>query len=118
MRYGGPILYLFVYTFVLFLFLVWYDLGGVILPEIWRRMRRKAATPAAVAEAAAHRTDVLEESETAKTSSDALRVLNISKTYGATRVVDDVSFTVGSDTIFALLGPNGAGKTTTFNIIR
>ncbi len=53
-------------------------------------------------------------------SGDALRVLNIVKALGSAsnRVVDNVSFGVSQDTIFALLGPNGAGKTTTFNVIR
>jgi ABC-type branched-subunit amino acid transport system ATPase component len=71
-----------------------------------------------VAEAAAHREDVKQESETARASDDALRVLDVTKIYDGVKVVDDVSFTVGRDTIFALLGPNGAGKTTTFNVIR
>jgi ABC-2 type transport system ATP-binding protein len=38
-------------------------------------------------------------------------------TYGATRAVDGVSFTVGSGEFFGLLGPNGAGKTTTLEMI-
>jgi ABC-2 type transport system ATP-binding protein len=32
-------------------------------------------------------------------------------------VLDDVSFSVRSGTVFALLGPNGSGKTTTINIL-
>ena len=51
-------------------------------------------------------------------SNDALRVLDVLKSFGKGKVVDDVTFSVGKDTIFALLGPNGAGKTTTFNMIR
>jgi ABC-2 type transport system ATP-binding protein len=38
-------------------------------------------------------------------------------TYGNTRAVDGVSFTVGSGEFFGLLGPNGAGKTTTLEMI-
>jgi ABC-2 type transport system ATP-binding protein len=42
---------------------------------------------------------------------------NIVKNYATTRALDDVSFTVPSQTIFGMLGPNGAGKTTTIRII-
>ena len=43
----------------------------------------------------------------------AIVVDNFSKSYGAHRVVDHLSFTIKTGEIFALLGPNGAGKTTT-----
>ena len=64
--------------------------------------------------------DVDDEAEKVTNSADALRVLSVVKAFGSAdnRVVDNVSFGVSQDTIFALLGPNGAGKTTTFNIIR
>ncbi len=44
---------------------------------------------------------------------EAIVVDHFSKSYGSTRVVDDVTFTVQRGEVFALLGPNGAGKTTT-----
>ena len=47
----------------------------------------------------------------------ALVVEHISKTFGAQRAVDDVSFSVEGGEIFGLLGPNGAGKTTTIRVI-
>jgi sulfate transport system ATP-binding protein len=47
----------------------------------------------------------------------AIEVRNVVKTFGALRVVDDVSFKVGGGELFALLGPSGCGKTTLLRII-
>lgn len=53
-----------------------------------------------------------------KTSSTpAVHVEHITKTYGDFRAVDDLSFEVFSGEIFAMLGPNGAGKSTTIRMI-
>jgi iron(III) transport system ATP-binding protein len=41
----------------------------------------------------------------------------INKSFGATAVVSDVSFTLESGAILALLGPSGCGKTTTLRLI-
>lgn len=46
-----------------------------------------------------------------------VEVKNITKCYGDTKAVDNVSFTVNSGEILGFLGPNGAGKSTTMNII-
>ncbi len=46
-----------------------------------------------------------------------LTVESITKHFGTTPVVQDVSFTVHPGEIFALLGPSGCGKTTTLRII-
>ena len=46
-----------------------------------------------------------------------IEVENLSKTYGATQAIKDVSFSVAKGSILGFLGPNGAGKTTTMRII-
>jgi ABC-2 type transport system ATP-binding protein len=46
-----------------------------------------------------------------------LSVSNLSKVYGQTLAVDDLSFSIAPGEIVGLLGPNGAGKTTTINMI-
>lgn len=48
---------------------------------------------------------------------NVIEVTQISKSFGATQAVADVSFAVERGEIFGLLGPNGAGKTTTIRII-
>jgi ABC-2 type transport system ATP-binding protein len=48
---------------------------------------------------------------------DAIVVRNLARSYGSTRAVDGVGFSVAPGEIFALLGPNGAGKTTTVEIL-
>jgi ABC-2 type transport system ATP-binding protein len=46
-----------------------------------------------------------------------IRVQHLTKTFGAVKAVDDVSFDVDAGEIFAFLGPNGAGKTTTIQML-
>lgn len=61
-------------------------------------------------------------SVTAATSLDgstinAIEARRLSKHYGATIAVDDLSFSIAPGTIAGFLGPNGAGKTTTFRML-
>ncbi len=44
-------------------------------------------------------------------------VINVSKSYGKLKAVDQLSFSAQRGEIFGLLGPNGAGKTTTLEMI-
>lgn len=46
-----------------------------------------------------------------------LRVSGLTKSYGATRVVDDVSFEIKAGEVLTLLGPSGCGKSTTLRMI-
>ena len=50
-------------------------------------------------------------------STTAITVSHLKKTYGDVRAVEDVSFEVSEGEIFGMLGPNGAGKTTTVECI-
>ena len=113
-KFGGPILYLFVYSFVLLSILIWADSGS------WfpRRLRPRKGVSSGSGAVLSSKEDVIAAADAVSKSDDLLRVLNVSKTYSGNRVVDDVSLGIPRDTLFALLGPNGAGKTTTFNIIR
>ena len=46
-----------------------------------------------------------------------LEVNNISLRFGGVTAIDDVSFDVQPEELFAIIGPNGAGKTSIFNTI-
>lgn len=46
-----------------------------------------------------------------------LDLKNVTKRFGSTSAVDDVSFTVDSGARLALIGPNGSGKTTLIRLI-
>ncbi len=47
----------------------------------------------------------------------SIEVSHISKSYGAVRALDDVTFSVGRGEVFGLIGPDGAGKTTMFRLL-
>ncbi len=49
---------------------------------------------------------------TASRDTNIIEVANLTKRYGQTNVVDDVSFGVRRGEVFGILGQNGAGKTT------
>jgi ABC-2 type transport system ATP-binding protein len=52
-----------------------------------------------------------------KEPASALRVIDLSKSYGGKQAVDKLGFEVKRGELYALLGPNGAGKTTTLRMI-
>lgn len=49
--------------------------------------------------------------------SSLLKVEGLSKSFGAIKVADDLSFEITQGEAVGILGPNGAGKTTLFNLI-
>lgn len=53
----------------------------------------------------------------APTAPLAIEVRNLTKRYGRTVAIEDLSLTVPENALFALLGPNGAGKTTLIHIL-
>jgi ABC-2 type transport system ATP-binding protein len=48
---------------------------------------------------------------------EALRAESLSKSYGARRALQDVSFSAAPGELLAIIGPNGAGKTTLLQIL-
>ncbi len=46
-----------------------------------------------------------------------LKIIDLSKTFGSIRAVDNLNLEIPQGEIFAFLGPNGAGKTTTIKIM-
>ncbi|MBL4892805.1 MAG: ABC transporter ATP-binding protein [Rhizobiaceae bacterium] len=46
-----------------------------------------------------------------------LSLQNVSKSFGALKVADDVSFMIEPGEALGIIGPNGAGKSTLFNLI-
>ena len=46
-----------------------------------------------------------------------INISNLRKDFGATRALDDISFSFSSGQIIGFVGPNGAGKTTTMRIL-
>jgi putative spermidine/putrescine transport system ATP-binding protein len=51
------------------------------------------------------------------TASPAVELVGVSRTFGTTRAVDDVSLTVAAGEFFSMLGPSGSGKTTCLRLI-
>jgi ABC-2 type transport system ATP-binding protein len=51
------------------------------------------------------------------TPEPAVRAVNLTKTFGPIRAVDDVSFELTPGRIYGVLGPNGSGKTTLIRLL-
>ncbi|ETS87179.1 hypothetical protein PFICI_01007 [Pestalotiopsis fici W106-1] len=113
--FGGPILLLIIQIIAFLGLLVWLD--GTILH--FSRTKTPQTDNERAAAGASGRPDV--DTETARveaSKTDLLRMLHVSKRFGGTHAVEDVSLGLREGEILALLGPNGAGKTTSINMIR
>src|SRR5260221_8520657 len=63
------------------------------------------------------RVDAFSQHDPTDQKTVALRVVGLTKRYGATTAVSGLNFEIGEGEIFGLLGPNGAGKTTTIAML-
>jgi branched-chain amino acid transport system ATP-binding protein len=48
---------------------------------------------------------------------EVLALAGVRKSFGALRVIDDLTLAVGEGELLGVIGPNGAGKTTLFNLV-
>ncbi len=48
---------------------------------------------------------------------DSIEVKNLTKYYGKSRGIEELSFSVREGEIFGFIGPNGAGKSTTIRLL-
>ncbi|KAF2156283.1 putative ABC transporter [Myriangium duriaei CBS 260.36] len=110
---GGPILYMIIQSIIYFGIILWIESGWT--PNFLRRKVTKAKDVEGTEDVDA---EVYREKNRVEDSNDELRVNHVSKQFGDNLAVNDVSFGVPRDEVFALLGPNGAGKSTTFGLIR
>lgn len=125
--YGGPILYLILQSLILFGILVWVDGGnvGAGFKRLFSRGGKQGGVedPAVSDEEVAHELARVKSSASVavageKSSTDGLRVVNLTKSFGKFTAVDNVTFGIQRGEVFALLGPNGAGKSTIISTIR
>lgn len=59
----------------------------------------------------------IEDDERATEQDGAIKIKNLSKSYGKLKVLDNISLTVPYNSIYGLLGSNGAGKSTFMHIL-
>jgi branched-chain amino acid transport system ATP-binding protein len=60
---------------------------------------------------------VSEKAQEKASAGPALSVRDVRLDIGGARILDDISFEVGSAELVAVIGPNGAGKTTLLNVL-
>jgi ATP-binding cassette subfamily A (ABC1) protein 3 len=113
--YGGPILYLIVQGICLFALLLWWD-AGFILPAIFRRSHPSTSSDSEAKSSSSP--DLAAERARMSSPNTTLSLSSVTKSFGPTLAVSNVSFAIQTSEIFALLGPNGAGKSTLISLVR
>lgn len=115
--YGSAILYLILQSVFLFSILVLHDSGKLRINMNFRKVKPRRID---LEDTTFDEAEIAEEVRRVEASadSDGLRVQHLSKKFGSSLAVNDITFGVPRGEVFALLGPNGAGKTTTINMIR
>jgi ATP-binding cassette, subfamily A (ABC1), member 3 len=98
--YGAPLLYLALQSVIYFSILLLAESKTKILANFTSKKSKSDPEKATVL------------------SKQGVQVQGLSKKFGDSQAVDDVSFDVSHNEVFALLGPNGAGKSTTISLIR
>lgn len=114
LAFGGPILYLCWQSLALFGFLLWYD-SKFSFRDYFSRNK---VTDETLEVDNTMPDDFSDELRKTRSSNDGLRVLHVTKSFGKFTAVENVTFGIERDEIFALLGPNGAGKSTVQSMIR
>jgi ATP-binding cassette subfamily A (ABC1) protein 3 len=96
-RYGGPLLYLVLTIPILLAVLVWYDSGSKRYHLSCRSRSRQAHIKDENPDYSP-KEDVVSEAQAVAHSDDQLRVLHVNKSFGRTKVIDDVSLGVSTNT--------------------
>ncbi|GKT48377.1 ABC transporter A family member 2 [Colletotrichum spaethianum] len=115
--YGGPVLYLIVQVAALLGILIWLERD---------HSSRKVSAVKYSASAGDSEKSLgfpsnevkVEKVRVEDATEDPLRTLHLTKTFGQTLAVNDVSLGIGKGEVLALIGPNGAGKSTLINLLR
>ena len=101
--YGGPILYLVIQIVVFIAFLMFWESGRSLEVFGIRSRKREAERETSSGTSGANK-DAAEDEKHLAEANDGLRIHHVSKTFGANRAVDDVSFGVLPSEKMALLG--------------
>jgi branched-chain amino acid transport system ATP-binding protein len=90
-------------------------LRSVFLEGAAKATAAPGSTPAAAKAVGNGRVEV--ELEEGAVATPALRTVELTRSFGGVRAVDEVSLEVAPGEVVGIIGPNGAGKTTLFDVV-